>query len=101
MLYLCRDLAREFRLSMCFRRRLDAAFTLIELLVVIGIIAILAALLLPALSRAKASALSVKCKSNERQIGLAIRLNVDDNGNYPPRGIKGWSIWWDAAILSG
>jgi len=59
------------------------AFTLIELLVVIAIIAILAALLLPALSQAKQSALSAKCKSNLRQLSLALRLHVDEFGLYP------------------
>jgi prepilin-type N-terminal cleavage/methylation domain-containing protein/prepilin-type processing-associated H-X9-DG protein len=79
--------------------RKQDGFTLIELLVVIGIIGILAGLLLPALTKAKATALSARCKGNEHQIGLAIRMYVDDGGSYPPRGIKGRSVWWDATIL--
>jgi prepilin-type N-terminal cleavage/methylation domain-containing protein len=60
------------------------AFTLIELLVVIGIIAILAALLLPALSRAKASAKRVNCVGNTQQISFAIHLYAADNGDTLP-----------------
>jgi len=74
------------RIQKNFREKvsgLRCAFTLIELLVVMAIIAILSALLLLTLSRAKQSALRIVCASNEHQIGIAMRLYLDEFHKYP------------------
>ena len=72
------------------KRRLKTGFTLLELLVVIAVIAMLASLLLPALTNAREMGRRMKCASNLKQLGLAIMMYADDYGGWGPGTV--WAL---------
>ena len=81
------------------------AFTLVELLVVVAVIGVLAALLLPALSRSKASAQRIQCVSNLRQLGLAAQMYWDEYENQAFRYRRGPTndgvVYWFGWLANG
>ena len=89
-----------FEFRACFGFRISRfGFTLIELLVVVAIIAVLAAMLLPALQRAKAKARTTACINNQRQLWLGLNLWAEDHDGWAPGGngfdggYLGWGQW--------
>jgi prepilin-type N-terminal cleavage/methylation domain-containing protein/prepilin-type processing-associated H-X9-DG protein len=82
--FLCRRLAGK---EQVMTKNAKKGFTLVELLVVIGIIAVLISILLPSLSRARQSALSLQCAANLRTIGQALTMYVDSNKGVYPMGV--------------
>ncbi len=96
----CRPLSRAAATARSPRR---AAFTLVELLVVVGIIALLIAVLMPALSTARRQAQTIRCAANLNDIGRAVQLYANDFRGRIPRGYhynqdyqRGHILWAEA-----
>src|SRR4051812_15042243 len=79
---------------MC-ERRFQRGFTLTELLTVIAVIAVLVAMLLPSLQKARQQALALQCQANLRQIGLAFFNYAIDNRDYIPPVGNSYTYWLD------
>lgn len=90
----CRDYARRFSTNLSRRAR-SVGFTLVELLVVIGVISVLIAILLPALSAAREQAVRVNCLSNLRQCYAALLGYANEYGEYPTNYLWGSPEAWN------
>ncbi len=83
------------------KRAYLAGFTLIELLVVISIVALLIALLLPALSQARVSAMQTQCKANLRSTHQTLYSFASDRNGKLPLGYRGGRYQWNTMVFSG
>lgn len=82
----------------CFVKRKED-FTLIELLIVVGVIAILAALLLPALTKSLDRASGIECRNNLKQLGTANAMYVNDSKDYLPMSKDSKGLTWDRKLV--